>query len=211
MMSMKTVLVFLLGAGVGSVGMYLGVKRHFETLADEEIESVKEYYKSDLVKELKKGAKTEEIDPEMPENEENTDKNDPTDPSKEPDYQGIIQKLNYGEYSKKEKAAEEKTDKPTKKQGPFVISGDEFAGDLRHEKITLTYFEDDGVFFDEAEAEIISEGMELVGEENLGRFGEYEEDVLYVRNNDNRTDYEVLLEHMAYAESEYVEREYEDD
>lgn len=206
-MSMKTVMIFLLGAGIGSAATYLGVKKHFETLADEEIESVKEYYKS----ELKKGVKTEEIDPEMPENEENTDKNDPTDPSKEPDYQGIIQKLNYGEYSKKEKVEGKETDKPVKKQGPFVISGDEFAGDLRHEKVTLTYFEDDGVFFDESEAEIVSTGMELVGEENLGRFGEYEEDVLYVRNNDNVTDYEVLLEHMAYAESEYVEREYEDD
>lgn len=205
-MSIKTVVAFLLGAGIGSVGTYFGVKKYFENYMNEEIDSVKDYYK-DLGEDMKNQIddleiilNDDETKPEMAEKEA----------AEELDYEEMIQKLNYGAFSSKEKKSEAASVVEDQKNVPYVIDADAFAGDISNEKVTLTYFKEDGVFMDEY-YELVSNGPELVGESNLDRFGEFEEDVLYVRNDLMRTDYEIILEHCAYAESEYCDHGEEDE
>ena len=70
-------------------------------------------------------------------------------------------------------------------------------------KRTLSYFSGDGVIMDSDTEEVIDNGIDLVGEENLEKFGEYEPEVVYVRNESNKTDYEVILEDRTYKDSEY--------
>jgi len=203
-MSIKNIMIFLLGAGVGSAATYFVVKKHFEKITDEEIESVKQYYKSELVADVKKAVSSNEETSFMTENEEKTEE-------KEPDYKKIIEKMNYGDYfEKKPETKPVKEEEPDPIVGPYIISGDAFAGDLRNEKESLYYFEKDGVFMNVITEEVVPNGMELVGETNFERLGEFEEDVLYVRNDEKGTDYEVLLEHYAYAESEYRDNQDED-
>lgn len=209
-MSAKMVVAFVLGLGVGGGATYLFTKKSLENWMNEEIDSVKEYYKTQL-DEMEAAIKNEdeeiewnEIDEDFEENDEKTVKIDPKTAKNEPNYQEIIRKLDYGEYSKKEKEEQEAAGVRPKKEEPYIITADEFAQSMAGEQRTFTYYEEDGVFLDE-NYDIVTNGVELVGEENLDHFSEEEEDVLYVRNNETREDYEVLLEHIAYAESEYFD------
>lgn len=205
-MSIKEIMLFLLGAGVGSAATYFGMKKYFETLMDEEIESTKEYYKTKTEATTGMEQKTKILNEKYSDEteiEEKTDEN-------EPDYAQIIEKMNYGEFFEKKTPAKIE-EQPEEKVIPFVISGDAFAGDLRHEKVSLYYFEKDGVFMNVETDDVLPNGMELIGEENFEHLGEFEEDVLYVRNDEMGTDYEVMLEHYAYAESEYRDHQDEDE
>ena len=202
-MSAKMVVAFVLGIGVGGGATYLFTKKSLETYMNDEIESVKEYYKTQL-DEMEAAIKNEEEETEWDENDEDFEENDPKTAKKEPNYQEIIRKLDYGEYSKKEKEEQEAAGVKPKKEEPYIITADEFVQSMAGEQRTFTYYEEDGVFLDE-NYDIVTNGVELVGEENLDHFSEEEEDVLYVRNNETREDYEVLLEHIAYAESEYFD------
>ena len=202
-MSAKMVVAFVLGIGVGGGATYLFTKKSLETYMNDEIESVKEYYKTQL-DEMEAAIKNEEKETEWDEIDEDFEENDPKTAKKEPNYQEIIRKLDYGEYSKKEKEEQEAAGVKPKKEEPYIITADEFVQSMAGEQRTFTYYEEDGVFLDE-NYDIVTNGVELVGEENLDHFSEEEEDVLYVRNNETREDYEVLLEHIAYAESEYFD------
>lgn len=200
-MPVKNVMIFLLGAGVGSIGMYFGVKKHFETYMNDELEAQREYFEANYIKldcdmDAMKEDDSEETKPEESVQEE-------------PDYEEIIQKMNYGAYSQKEK----KQDTPVvadQKKDRFAISGDDFAGDEDHPHVSMLYFENDGVFMNAETWEVMPEGTELVGEENLDKFGEYEEDVLFIQNNITSELYEIILEHEAFAESKYYDQGQED-
>lgn len=82
-------------------------------------------------------------------------------------------------------------------EGPYVISPDEF-GEKDYNMVTLTYY-NDRVLADRFE-ERIENPEELVGDEALGSFGEYEDDAVYVRNDALKTDYEILLDMRDYSE-----------
>ena len=205
-MPIKEVMLFIAGLGIGSVGTYFVVKKHYEDFMDEEIESVKEYYKDNIM---------EIAEREFGESAVNPEKEEPVEEKEnEPNYQKIIKKLNYGDYSKKDdKVVESHTDvapEVTEKKGTYVIGPDEFANDEQYDKITLTYFSEDGVFMS-IEEEVVPEGMQIIGEENLDHIGEIEENVVYVRNEGLNADYEVILEERSYSDSEYVAGNYEDE
>lgn len=188
-MSMKTTLVFLAGLGIGSVGTLFAVKKHYEELANEEIAAVKEYYKNERIEAFEKDYVEESV-------EENETAEDQTD------YEEIIRKLNYNEYSHKPKEEVEilKTQKPEEPKGPYVITPEDFTNERNYEKITLTYFEGDGIFMDDMTEEEVNDAEASVGKENLSRFSEFEPDLLYVRNEKERTDYEIILREDRYSE-----------
>jgi hypothetical protein len=96
----------------------------------------------------------------------------------------------------------EPTSKPVRTL-PYVISFEDFCeSEDAHDKITITYYAGDGVLVDEDE-EIIDDVERLVGENNLiNKFGEGSDDpdVLYVRNERLAIDYEVIRQHTSYGE-----------
>ena len=89
--------------------------------------------------------------------------------------------------------------------GPYVLETDElstasekFVNEQPYfEKVTL-YLYDDGVLCSEEE-EIITNIANTVGHDALGRIGEYEPDVVYVRNEQTSTDYEVIRQYTDFA------------
>lgn len=88
---------------------------------------------------------------------------------------------------------------------PYIITVDQFMDDFNkngddYDKITVSYYEGDDTLADEREA-IVPDVEGTVGQANLSRFGHASEDpnVVYVRNERLRVDFEVLREEDAYS------------
>ena len=81
--------------------------------------------------------------------------------------------------------------------GINYISADEFGEDEDYENITLTYYKDD-ILADEDDS-IISSPNELVGDFKP-HFGEEEEDVVYVKNDEVKCYFEIIKDLRKYDE-----------
>lgn len=126
--------------------------------------------------------------------QENTSNTEPEEPVKEEVVTDIralasdIQKnMMKTDYTHKEP---EKLEVQPVGKKPYVISPDEFADLDDYEVETLFYFAD-GVLTDSDYTPIEDvEGM--VGSNALNHFGDYEDDSVFVRNENYKTDYEIL-------------------
>lgn len=89
---------------------------------------------------------------------------------------------------------------------PYVLESDKISSasekfvneEPYFDKVTLYYF-DDGVLCSEEE-EIITNVADTIGLDSLNRIGEYEPDVVYVRNERDSTDYEVVRQYRNFAD-----------
>lgn len=84
---------------------------------------------------------------------------------------------------------------------PFVISIDEFnTTEDDFDKVSIAYYEDDDTLVDERES-VITDIENIIGYDALGRFGDHSDDsnIVYVRNVDLGSDFEVLREPGEYA------------
>ena len=164
---MNKFFIFTLGAAVGSVVTWKLVKDKYARIAQEEIDSVKEVFS----KRNKSEEPVEEKDEEpVPTSEEVAE------------YKSIINNCGYSVVERVE----------TMHDKPYVIEPEIFGEDPDYETISLTYYAD-GVLTDENNCIIDPGEIEsLIGEESLDHFGEYEDDSVFVRNEDRKTDYEIL-------------------
>lgn len=85
----------------------------------------------------------------------------------------------------------------SKKERPYIISPEEFGEISSYEKISLTYYID-GVLADDDD-EVIYDIENIIGNESLNHFGEYEDDSIFVRNDKLKCDYEVLLDQREFS------------
>lgn len=183
--------VFLTGAAVGAGVTWKILKTKYEKLAQEEIDSVKEVFS-------KRYAKNED-DVETiasAETSDTTSTEEDTGPSLR-DYAVELAKNGYTNYS--DITAEEKGNTPlVSEDGPYVISPEEFGSLEDYETISLTYYSD-GVLADDLDYRVDNVD-ELIGIEALSRFGEYEDDSVFVRNDEHKVDYEILMDTRKYAD-----------
>ena len=75
---------------------------------------------------------------------------------------------------------------------PYTISPDDFGEEDGYDTETLTYYAD-GILADDQD-NLIDSVDKMVGLESLDKFGEYEDDVVYVRNEQYKCDYEILID-----------------
>lgn len=175
-------LIFGVGAAIGSVVTWKLVKTKYERIADEEIESVKKIYS------YKKIAEERATKPEV--KVQNVVEVEPKVNQDRVDYSKLTVDLGYTNESKEE--GEDMREKP------YVIAPEEFGEMDDYETVSLTYYSD-GVLTDDFDNEIEDvEGM--VGEDSLDHFGEYEDDSVFVRNDRYKTDYEILLDLRKYSD-----------
>lgn len=80
--------------------------------------------------------------------------------------------------------------------GPYVISPDEFGNGVSHSLKCLTYYAD-GVLANDWDDTFDIE--ETIGEEALEHFGDYQTDVVHVRNEREEADYEVVRDPRTFA------------
>ena len=187
MNTLNKLFIFAAGAAVGSVVTWKLVKTKYEQIANEEIESVKEVFGRGHNR-----AETNAVD-EMADEE---DDYEPTEEEKK-DYEGMIDSTGYRNYStKKEVKKEEKEEEEMDK--PYVISPDEFDENDDYKTVSLTYYED-GVLADEHD-NVITDVEDLIGINPAEHFGEYEQDSVFVRDDANKTDYEILADNRKFGD-----------
>lgn len=203
----------------GSITTYIVMKDEFERIADEEIESVREAYK----KRDESRQKTQENDEKKTVYKENfknvVEKSgyfnygSIAEPAKKQDKNKSEKHNIFNDYEVKE-IEKDGTDeqeeeynrelsRPAEKESdkPYTITPELFVQDKKdYDKITLEYY-DDGFLVEEISSDIVSDIASVVGYDSLNKFGEYEEDVVYVRNDVLETDYEVIRQHCNYSDS----------
>ena len=117
----------------------------------------------------------------------------PETETKGQEYGELLKNTGYSNYSSEKGKGENEVE--FKK--PYVISPEEFGEMNDYEKTSLTYYAN-GVLTDESD-EIIYNIEETVGDA-LEHFGEYEDDSVFVRNEENMCDYEILLDQRNFSE-----------
>lgn len=191
---MKNLLYFVAGAAIGSVVTWKLIEKKYKDLADEEIESVIETFKNrkpritkDNVKEtvekvINKYKEPKEIVEDIVtaerysiENEEEIDEDDESNYTVDvdPGVEVIV---------------------------PYVITPEQFGEYSEYGTKTLTYYADN-VLTDEIDNPITSDEMEtMIGPDALDHFGEYEDDSVYIRDEMNEMDYEILKSEKTFSE-----------
>lgn len=180
--SIKKLLIFSVGAAIGVAASWKYFKTKYETIANEEINSVKETFSRQRKNE--KYNKVEEIEhkPE-PEVNKNAEK-----------YSKILADLKYTN----EETEEDEGDDNMK--GPYVIPPDEFGDYYEYDTVELTYYADGVVEDDEGNVLDDADIEDKIGKESLEHFGEWEDDSVYVRNEKLQTDYQILADERNYPD-----------
>lgn len=184
----KNVLIFISGAAIGGVGTWLGIKKYYENKADLEIQALSEYRQKVKNEEKKLSEKTDDISPEE-KAKMSINKPDLTK------YKEILGKQNYNAYSEKKKNV--KKEEEASKKEPYIITPNENSVNNGYAKVQLDYYIEDGVLAD-GESEEVVDMASTIGTDAINHFGEYEEDVIHIRNDNNSTDYEVICQHTSY-------------
>lgn len=207
--TLKGVLIFVLGAAAGSLATWKLIEKKYKDIAQEEIDSVK-----DTFSKMKKNEYPDKLE-DYPDFEEFDDSDDSDDVEEEPkpeqkidrnnkpdivEYAKILSETGYTNYAERQDKKEKKGVEPVEDERPYVISPDEFGEKDGYENVTLTYYAD-GVLTDYFD-NVISNIDEVVGFDSLDHFGEYEDDVVFVRNEKMETDYEILRDLRDFNESD---------
>ena len=184
-------LAFSLGAAVGAVVSWRLLKKKYEQIAQEEIDSVKEVFSQRHAKLVEEA---EEAKTTMTEDTE--------EDAEEIEYRNIVNDHGYNNYSDISKKA------PTTKRkeyvmGPYVITEDEFGEIDEYETNTLTYYAD-GILADDMD-DVVEDVEGTIGHESLLNLGPQDDrlhlvDTVYVRNDDRKCDYEILFDVRRYAD-----------
>lgn len=177
-------IIFLAGGAAGAVLSYFFVKKKCEEQRDEEIQSVKEYYRRKYG-EQEKSENTQTADISVDKNEGGSFESRYVGGDTQ-EYNNVAQKYN--------------TENKEFQNAPFVIHPDRFGEDNEYETITLTRYSD-GVVADEND-EPLDDFEDVIGTDWENRFGEYDEpDAVYVRNDILKADYEILRDNRKYSDS----------
>lgn len=180
-MNIKLIFAFIAGAAVGSAVTWKLVKTKYEQIANEEIASVKEVFS--------RKAKDTKV---------STEKNEAADVEEKPtiqeikEYVDVIKEAGYTNDVQKGGAVS------MSGGDPYTITPEEVGTMDGYDLIDLTYYAD-GVLEDE-NYEIVVDVAETVGVESLNSFGEYDDDVVFVRNDKRKIDYEIVRDPRNYSD-----------
>lgn len=181
--------VFTVGAAIGSAVTYAILKERYKRIADEEIDSMREYYKRKL-DEIKESIS--DIDDEEDEAESSDENVDEDTEKKYADYAAIIRR---SQYNKEDAEEVECMNEP--ETWPYVITPEEF-GEYGYQEVSLNHYAD-GVLTDELDQPI--EDIEgTVGKDYATHFGEYEADSVFIRNDELQIDFEILADLRKFSD-----------
>lgn len=206
-MKVKTinVIMFATGAILGSLVTWKYAKTKYERIAQEEIDSVKDAFREQTNSIIKSHAEE--------------DRHEDCATSELKDNEGELYSrvtdMEMHEYmdtaSQYLSAAEVSSLKNELKGGgmymatkPYVISPDEFGEIDGYETTTLTYYadgvlEDDYYIVIDKEEEVDA----MVGIDSFNHFGEHEADTVFVRNEKQKTDFEIQRDLRKYSETNH--------
>lgn len=191
---MKNLLCFVTGAAIGSVVTWKLIEKKYKDLADEEIESVIETFKNRKPRITKDEVKetVEKVINKCKESKETVE--------------NIVTAEGYSIENEEEIDEDDESnytvdvDPGVEVIVPYVITPEQFGEYNEYGTKTLTYYADN-VLTDEIDNPITSDEMEtMIGPDALDHFGEYEDDSVYIRDEMNEMDYEILKSEKTFSE-----------
>lgn len=185
----KKVGIFLAGAAVGAGICFIFVKKHYEKVAQDEINSVKEYYHRSK---------------QYTEEKEVADIQEPNQAQYSP---ATEETINYSEYAARkigeqlreniEKGRNEeqmvKHEHPTDEDTlPYIIDDKTVGSVSFYGRATLLYYMGNDMLVDEESDEPVDDIQATIGKDNLEILKAIPETTIYVRNVGYGIDYEVI-------------------
>lgn len=201
---------FILGAAAGSLVTWKFIEKKYMDMADDEIRSVKEMYRSKTSHVT--GDEVRDISKRFVEEERTRIHYEPDDTGKElinklnnltASYTSDDEKPDYTAYSQvKEKHnvfdGAMPAEPEAKKDEPYIIDPTEYGEFSEYEQIELTYYKD-GVIC-ENDTDMI-DPYDILGDIDVAdHFGEYENDRVFVRDDKRQVDYEILRDERTFME-----------
>lgn len=166
--------LFTAGAIIGSAVTWKFLKTKYEQIAQEEIDSVKEAFSRRMNDKQKFHTETK------------------------PNLQELADQVKFLKYEADSCSSLTSKEVPGVKKDPYIIEPGEFGEADGYDVISLNYYAD-GVLTDGFDVPI--EDVEsVVGLDSLTHFGEYEDDSVYVRNDELKADYEILLDMRKFSD-----------
>ena len=201
---------FILGAAAGSLVTWKLIEKKYMDMADDEIRSVKEMYRSrvnhvtdDEVRDISKQFVEEEMSrihyeaddtgKELIDKLNNLTASYASDDEK-PDYTA------YSQAKEKHNVFDDvmPTEPEVKQDDPYIIDPTEFGEFSEYEQRELTYYKD-GIIC-ENDTDIVDQD-DIFGDLDVGdHFGEYENDRVFVRDDKRQVDYEILRDERTFME-----------
>ena len=188
---LSSVIIFCGGVFIGGFLTWDFFKTKYEKIADEEIASVKETFdhreprpdKNYKVEEALKG------------NDEYIN----VSPGVAERIIQIIDSNGYRNYSNTAIETDKKggTADMELKQ-PYVITPEQYEDNVDYTKVSLTWYNDEVLEDDWGN---VLDPDDVIGSDALKTFGQYEKDSVFVRDDDEQIDYEVLLDTRSYKET----------
>lgn len=214
-------IMFAVGAAMGSAVTWKVVKTKYEKISNEEIRSVKEEYKrleKLMRKEIEACRKITNAQKDGESEAKAADELDDDDDYPDDDERDFTKKeneqINYYKLTSRYRSSntddedeDENNDEGDGNEedeapyinGPYVITPEEFSsGPPGFSACPLDYFSD-GILADGWQAQVDID--DTIGEDALKHFGEYVDDIVYVRNERNQIDYEVTRDPRTYQEA----------
>ena len=169
-------LIFSVGAAVGSLVTWKLIDSRYKQVLREEEEAIREYYEGKYA-----------------EHEETVDLEDETDEfidEKIEEARNILKANGY--------TTDENIKKEDEYMAPYVIEPEELGEIEGYDVESLIYYKD-GILANDVD-ERIDDIDDVVGEESLTHFGQYEEDTVCVRNDRLKIDFEICRDLRNYSD-----------
>lgn len=180
-------IIFSSGVAIGVAASWKFFETKYKKISQEEIDSVKKVFS------LNKENNESTFEP---------DRNPENDESKENKLRGMRVKIGpvdeYAKFVKDLGYTDEEKGVENMHKRPYILSPDEFGELANYDTESLTYYAD-GVLTDESNNPIEDVGAIIV-EDFADHFGEYEDDSVFVRNDDRKTDYEILRDERNFSD-----------
>lgn len=182
MNTLNKLFIFAAGAAIGSAITWKILKTKYEQLEEELDDDWEEEDDDD-----------DEFYDDLDEEE---DEYEPSEEEKE-EYENVVDSTGYRNYSVKSEAKKEVVEEDEDVIKPYVISPEEFDDNEDYGTVSLTYYAD-GVITDEL-GDIIDD--DLLGDIDVSKhFGEYEDDSVFVRDDECKIEYEILADSRRFDE-----------
>lgn len=188
---LSSVIIFCGGVFIGGFLTWDFFKTKYEKIADEEIASVKEAFEH------------REPRPDKNYKVEETLKGNDTYINVSPGVaERVIQIIDSNSYRNYSNATIE-TDKKggtadMELKQPYVITPEQYEDNVDYTKVSLTWYSDEVLEDDWGN---VLDPDDVIGSDALKTFGQYEKDSVFVRDDDEQIDYEVLLDTRSYKET----------
>lgn len=196
------VIMFAAGAAIGSAVTWKVLKTKYEQIVQEEIASVKEAFANMADQDVQpdENEETEDEEEERPHQIDWSELEDleEEEDEYEPDENDLEKYADLTNQYSSEKGGAEKVEK----KRPYVIDPYEFGERDGYKTISLTYYADK--VLEDQKHKVVTNVDSLIGADSLDTFGRYEDDSVFVRNEQLRTDFEILKDYRTYAEATSV-------